>query len=798
MGAAKASKRTHPGLIKNIAHSVKRFLKDEDATREIALMATEDIAEVIYSMKGDEALHVLSRFGYVNVVRAEAVRVSLERGMTSDSSWGSFAIPVLSELLKRSYPRRVVYDHIASVNSSGDGKKVKTNKNEYVPDYSASYRERLPFVHFFILFLMCWTFYKRVSINRMTAWLSTLLLAISTVFTFGASFLLVLPITLICFVLVPQVLSSEDHRYEWINFQNSMFYDRVSYPLELAIPPDLAHLYAVDSWVDVEDYPIKKGVRYFVSFENYYISSSTPDILGLDIILPIFSDCIPLLFMNSHHNQEVAIRTRVICDVAPVPQKGFWNHVDELFRKYIPIEKFGDQVHIMDGYVPDSYLEENDREVTFEFYADRFPPTKRNKLYRTHEKMKGTGHYDYVPKRNVYKAFVKCEAQLLINFLPYTPTRPRCIQGCSEQLKYITGPWFLKYSTCLKNVWNYRACIYYSNGRTADDLNQWFNFWYNLFGGRVIFFSSDFSKYDMTQTEKCISSENNWYKELGIEDLLNGKDVLKAKEYTRAFAACAAYFYEWLRKSGDNDTSAGNSVNTAKAIVSFLEDNGIKLCPLNEEPSLKNSEAATSVIGDDNFTILLIVALVRAFVTAANMLAMFKIHCNKMGFVATGEVSINVLDAEYQSLRFYPSRTGFHVGKKAGKNLPKIGVFRHNKDKNRRELLETAHSTLISYLPTSSHVPFLRRYIFVLLDWMNENKIGRDTQHKYKLEHHKYLKGTTHTADDETFASFYETYGLNADDEDDFAKYLKVSVDRYGPTCILSSHTVGILAGIDN
>jgi hypothetical protein len=578
--------------------------------------------------------------------------------------------------------------------------------------------------------------------------------------------MLLLLITMLCVYV-----SSAKKHINWKHFKEHVISYRQTIHINCTIPRG-ATLPDFESLIDVSVYPMNP--RAWLA-----IKEAIPRLEARDAVTPIgviFACKAPIVHSTSQHNLICALKTRALCYVEPGSAKA-WNILDAVLRdRTIPIVDSG-------GY-PDYagplviYCGSNFKAhgiVEWKEYVIRFKPTKRDRLNLEREKflLEGVKYRDFE-----YETFIKREKIMSLSHSTFVPIRPRVIQGCANITKVIAGPWFLNYSYALKAAWNPTNEVWYCSGHTSDMYDAWVNDAILHCGGvnNILCFGSDFSKYDVTQGPECIKREYDWYKKLGFLKLPWGKRILGLKKKYIGRGLGILYQMIATRKSGENDTSSGNSKTTADVIRSYLYILGVKF--------------KMAVLGDDNFTILDMRTLHK---TTQQLSDGLRLWATNLGFSLKIQMSRLVHQVEFLSSRFYPINGVYHLGKKAGRVLTKIGWMLQKQGRDFDENVKYMKGTLISLLPVANHVPFLRVYIQEFLNVLSgvETKIDMD-EYVYK----DYLNGKCFEPALDTFNAFYEVYGLSEEEEDVFRKELKVCFNHY--PYLLDSEYVDQMAKVDD
>jgi hypothetical protein len=527
---------------------------------------------------------------------------------------------------------------------------------------------------------------------------------------------------------------------------------------------------AIETQIDASLYPIAEGAIHTRGNTDELEPGPGVHLTGIG-----FTAAVPVVYSRSKHNLDVAIDTRGVPTVKP-PEPGAWDRVDTLVNgtvSYPVLEGHLVRAPIRDERVYGNY----DKIITWEYYISRFPPGKRKTMLQAMVKFKD-GFFRIA--QLAYKGFVKREKIMKVTLNKFIPQRPRLIQGLSIFAKILAGAWFLMYSNALKSVWNVYYRIWYSSGATAEQHNSWLKDVMDELGEDLIYLFTDFSKFDLTQSVEAIDRESKHYVSLGFNDNVEyGQDILNAMKHSKVFSGQHHWSIPGTRKSGDLNTSSGNSKMTGDAMASWLISVGLWLF------------ARTVVLGDDDLTIISREALLRVFPSYSEACASLQRHMTALGFIAKVGLTDNLLEAEYVSCRFYPVAHGkFAFGKKPGRTLTKIGYFMHKDNFAEEGYLAYLHGTLISYLPTANHVPFLRVYVWALLEHLANIAPRFEYDWKYRYT------GQLYETSAETWAAFTELYGLTPADEEVFLLNVKQAIAE-GLPGMIHSKFVEIMFEID-
>jgi hypothetical protein len=575
----------------------------------------------------------------------------------------------------------------------------------------------------------------------------------------------------------------DKHDYRmWDEFKSYVMNTRVSLGGTFPVPVG-AGFPDIETWYDKYAFPLNPSAKLKITA---CAKKLPPQLPATRLVALGFTTSVPAVFSRSVHNLHTGVRTRVVRYVTP-PEPGVWDFFEKKYPELsiinleigihypVPIEKF----YYFDG--EDHTFDESS--YTWEKYLERYPPKRRKYMERLKQR---ADDGEYKKKHLVSTAFIKKEKQMIIRKTPYEAVKPRVILGVSEPDKIMTGLWFWLFSCALKFSWNPSYWIWYSSGYYPRIFNAWFDSILAKFGNDVLYVVSDFSTYDLTQGKRCMEREWRTFSLLGfVKNLKWGKYFRAAAMRLKIYGQGIKVELDAIRTSGSNPTSSGNSKNTGEFFAFFLLD---FLKPYRD--------FFLAVLGDDNFGIFRKSKVISVFGSVANFKQLLLAHATRLGYKLKVLVTDKILDAEYLSTKFYPTREGHKIGKKPGRCLCKLGWFltKVGDSRTTNEWLGVLLGTMKSYLPTGNHVPFLRVYLKVITEYISKyhpkvkaKKVG-DELYKPWLQ-----SDVVYEADDLTWDAFYEAYGLNEDDELEFEKEIKEGLKLYGLPMILDSYYVDIL-----
>nr|WRQ65266.1 polyprotein [Tolivirales sp.] len=428
-------------------------------------------------------------------------------------------------------------------------------------------------------------------------------------------------------------------------------------------------------------------------------------------ILPLFSEYLPVCPSSTVKNEIISLANRA-CMKVPEPTKEDWDFVIRHAKREI------DKIEFIDF-----------DEGAYEKWNSKFLKNRRDDHDRARESLLLE---PLTSKDFIRGAFVKREITLKGGVKP-EEFDPRCIQGVSHRANVVLGPFMSLFAEQLHKLWNVNNKICYTSGSTAEELGGW----RASFGeDEVTIFEIDFSRYDAHQGAECHRLELLFYIQAGIHSWDDAIKVVKAQRKTIGFTAHGArYNVAYTRKSGDPNTSCGNSVLNACVADAIMTSLGLDFRML--------------VQGDDNLLV------VRKRFTAKQKEHLYKTIVErylKLGFV----VKLKILDqwplAEFCSSIFWPTQDGFVLGPKIGRRLPKFGVSL------KRLTQGQIKGMLLGLLKEMDHIPVLRVYVKYCLSKLKkiktEHYVDRDSPYRVK-------SASKHSISEDTADFFFTRYGMH-------------------------------------
>jgi len=338
----------------------------------------------------------------------------------------------------------------------------------------------------------------------------------------------------------------------------------------------------------------------------------------------------------------------------------------------------------------------------FDKWVARFPAARAQVLRDTFERWNhGPGPVDFAN-------FVKGELLNKVKEYEVPEVWARSIQNPHPATTAYYGPRIHALGEQLKKDWNIDSKIYYTSGANAEDLGRWFMQCMDELG-QCWFVEVDCSRWDGRFTAALSLLEAAFDARYGASwDTLAYELQVKCNISWKGAVRLACL---WLRMSGVNNTSKGNSQGNAIGCLKGLKllawlDGAWRMC----------------VLGDDNGLVLPKVHSPRDI--AASLEAAYK----SLGHKPKVKVQDLPLGFSYCSGRMYLTTEGTRVwAPKVGRALAKMG-WQFKSDLDPDAWLAAAAS---SWRHDVSHVPVLRAVAQRMCEWVDLRK-ARSVQPEHR------------------------------------------------------------------
>lgn len=485
-----------------------------------------------------------------------------------------------------------------------------------------------------------------------------------------------------------------------------------------------------------------------------------------------FTHVYPRVFQSGAINELGSVHTRVIQKLPPICKKHNYKGWKQFTLPKPVIHWNGNRVMPLSTRFIAEKVYQFKEPYSFDGWLkkQKYPKNKADRIRKVRNSSKSYSKKDFK-----WDLFVKREKQLINSYDEYTFTKPRAVQGTSWIVKALAGTWAINYTSAVKFSLNPTTRYWYCSGYTPDTFHYWINRNNPKFS-QPVYMVSDYSKYDVTQSDDCTAYHAGWLHKAGFLNLPYAQLIIESYRRTVGYASCFKYTAGAIMHSGSLFTSVHNTASTYADRYSF-----------NQRYNMHKSYSA--ILGDDNFSIYEKGDILKRFGTLDNFKRAVVDHSAALGFQVKVIVTEQIARAEFLSCKFLPTSDGLALSKKPGRVLSKMGCFLNKgKQRTNNEWLEIFKGTLESYKSTSSHVPFLRTYINVCLGHLKHVKVG-----KTERSWNDFSGGKSHKANDETWEAFTDFYGLNRNDEEKFRIDLENQINKYGLTSIMTSKSVQCL-----
>jgi len=363
------------------------------------------------------------------------------------------------------------------------------------------------------------------------------------------------------------------------------------------------------------------------------------------------------------------------------------------------------------------------------------------------------------------KSFVKFEASSkFVEGEGFAPLVPRNISSREPIYQVRTGPWTHALSKFVAEQWSPDnppqtkepcAHIIYTSGLDAGQLGTAYS--EAIFkANNYLVIENDFSRFDGSLCPEMIAAELAIYASFEPPDLV--WDALQHQLRCDGVSSTGFKFRgEGRRKSGDGNTSVGNSILNAMAHVE-----AIKTAPWFHAVDWANS--TMFVLGDDN---LLVLSLFKP--PGVQLPQLIKETCQekmkRMGLRPKTKVHTGMGEPEFCSGMFYPVLCdGDPVlvwGPKIGRVLYKTGVVKADGDELKKEMRALAEyrGTLLGLMQTVAHIPVLGALFKSHLAFLDRHGVTKAIMPE-KMEHQ--IRATkNYVAYDATWNFVAERYGIS-------------------------------------
>jgi hypothetical protein len=474
----------------------------------------------------------------------------------------------------------------------------------------------------------------------------------------------------------------------------------------------------------------------------------------------------PVVSRACTHNEYRAVLNRGLCiNAAPNPSqtKAQWQHLTQWVDR---------QMRTMHKRLPKKI-----HPIPFADWLLRFPESHRAILAKAKADL--TPGLDEAKGIHLSKSFVKRENVMKQSQLGVQDYSPRLIQGRTPSYQVITGPYTLALSKYLAREWSRFSSggILYSSGLTANELGHWFETRMNAWSSNVKQYAiveNDCSLWDGTLEVPAIKHELRFYRKYTRPSRVV-QQTMDMQVTTKGITPHGVFYsVDGKRKSGDGNTSCGNSIinghvhayQITRAACQVAKNTGAKYNMCDSDHTVGcgaysggDSVHDMAILGDDNIMFM-------AMDVAQELLAnqTFSLYGLRPKFKL-----VTPFTAEYCSGRFWPSHIGIIWGPKIGRVICK--TFYAITDLKPTDYKAHLRGVCLGLAKDVAHIPILRVVVARTLQLTSdEHRVLRNTDpdlHKHHASQHG-------EAVDDTYRLIYEVYGLTQFDVADAEEYLDI------------------------
>lgn len=445
---------------------------------------------------------------------------------------------------------------------------------------------------------------------------------------------------------------------------------------------------------------------------------------GLHLYGPATAYLIPQIAKGCACNEYIGVRNRVVFKKPNEATRGMLERLNSFFES-TKRTVFGDQKRKCEIMTDQGWL--------------KYVPSKKREMYKEGMSQLHKGKdVDYK-----IKAFIKQEA-----ILKNEPFDPRIIQGRDVVYNCVIGPTILTASKILSASWSVfnNRCKYvydefafpvatYASGYTRNKLGLWHQRsmeFLTAFSSDIVVYENDFSRWDRTVCSELIELEfkvYKWFFKLPAKVQRGLKAQLKNLGYTRHGVK---YTSEGTRKSGDQNTSVGNTIlNALIHLFIFCEASGIT------DPS--KLPIRSIFLGDDGYILC-------DRKLAAKALKISKQIYLELGLKAKARIA-ELHEAEFCSSIFVPVNGTYILAPKPGRILCK--TFYSRKKLNFKKQQQWVKGICQGFLGDVSVFPWLVVLFRSILARTTHVKAWRDPDkfHQYTFRSESVVKADWESVD---------------------------------------------------
>jgi hypothetical protein len=415
----------------------------------------------------------------------------------------------------------------------------------------------------------------------------------------------------------------------------------------------------------------------------------------------------PVLFNNSFHNSECAVRNRVTVDVnLPITPALDRRYGIAAFRRWLLDGRRLPNSNYRMLLGSESFTKVEPVSIFEYLRRSNAMPSVKKKILQAHFDLqsKGVDQYhpltkDQVKRFCLVKCFVKIENLLYRTAIGSSEKASRAIMGSTPEFLCLVGPWMMALSDLWKKRFDFGGPFVMATGKTTKQISDYIeeipDARYNM---------NDVSHWDTSVKRNVRRLEYDLYKlhspPAAVRQLLQFDS-----NRTRGIFSTGIYFSlgsrampDTQRPSGRPDTTLGNSaMNGFIHVWGFCRTWGVDVATCMEMVRIV-------VMGDDN---------VNSSVKSRPTVPFVDVF-RAVGFEAEFQEVNLPCQLEFCSMYNYPVVGGHCFGPKVGRVTAKLGYFVDPPVNLDPRVL--VRGTALGLWPAASYIPPLRMYLQQLLD----------------------------------------------------------------------------------
>jgi hypothetical protein len=412
----------------------------------------------------------------------------------------------------------------------------------------------------------------------------------------------------------------------------------------------------------------------------------------------------------------------------------------------------------------------DDSDAGFEKWVKRYP-LPRQEAFRAARLEVQAGYNPSMRGRS----FVKLEKAVKISEFGEAKTRPRIVTGFEDGIMAMTGPYINDYTNQFAARWS-QPPIIYTRGMTAEQIARHAYDFVDRCPGELVIIENDFRVMDATVRQIHIEPHERRWLTAGagpatLNCLMRPLTIdLKTRHGLKVQAPRQV-------TSGEATTNLTDTAVNGGAVGSWVEKQ------LQQQTI---NDFLLFVMGDDGL-LLMSVPLMNESDSVdlkLDLINSFEKHLTNLGFKPEAQLRELMSESTFCSKLFWPSLEGPVLAPMPGRILARLGW---NLTQSGAANLRGAAESLKR---GCSHIPFLRLYIKRTIELTS----GQKSKTERRSEEWTYAFEKYHSPSRETWAFFFERYGLGEAQEIEFGKALNQITAL---PCVIENESMAIIIAKD-